>query len=208
MKKQAARVGFYASLLAFIAAAGYGVVQILRITGILIDPLDNILIYSFLLAIALPFLMSMLALHYFSPEEDRLWSHAALLFALMYAVYVILMYAVQLTSVIHLSIHNSIDTILTVKPQSFIWTIDALGYICMGLSTLCAALIFKQYPLQRLIRLFMTANGVIVPIVSLVYFYPRFSFVLLFLACLWMITLPASMLLLAVFFKKALKTMD
>ncbi|MET3606462.1 hypothetical protein [Mucilaginibacter rubeus] len=74
----------------------------------------------------------------------RFWSHAALLFTLPYATYVILMYWVQLATVIPESLRDPRETTLTVKPHSIFWTLDALGFICMGSSTFLAALRWKR----------------------------------------------------------------
>jgi Ca2+/Na+ antiporter len=202
MKKETALLGFYAALAAFIAAAGYGVVQILQVMGSVHYPLDAILIYSFSMAIALPFLLTILALHYIVPEDRKFWSHAALLFALMYAIYVVLMYTVQLATVIPLSMLDPKENILTVTPHSFFWTLDALGYICMGLSTLFAAFLFKKDGAQRWLRRFLIANAMMIPFIGFAYFYPHFSTWVLVLGAPWLITAPGSILLLANFFRK------
>lgn len=202
MKKETALLGFYAALTAFIAVAGYGVVQILQVTGVVAYPLDAILIYSFSLAIAPPFLLAMLALHHIVPEERKFWSHAALLFALMYAVYVVLMYTVQLVTVIPLSLRDPKENILTVTPHSFFWTLDALGYICMSLSTLFAAFLFKKDGAQKWLRRFLLANGLMIPLIGFAYFYPHFSTWVLVIGSPWLITAPGSVLLLAIFFRK------
>lgn len=201
--KNIAKVGFLASITAFLAAAGYGVAQILQVAGVITYPLDAILIYSFSLGIAPPFLLAMLTLHHIVPDNGKFWSHAALLSALMYTVYVVLMYTVQLATVIPLSLRDSRETLLTVTPHSFFWTLDALGYICMGLSTLFAALVFNKGGAQKWLRRFLLANGMIIPLIAFAYFYPHFSTWILLIGSPWIITAPGSILLLAIFFRKA-----
>ena len=196
-------MGFYASFSAFIAVIGYGVVQVLQLTGTLVKPLDDILIYSFSLAIAPSFLMSILALHYSVPGEQKFWTHSALLFALLYAVYAVLMYTVQLATVIPLWRHDPTDNILTVKPNSFFWTLDALAYICMGLSTAFASFSFNTGGRERWLKRFLIANGIMVPVIGFVYFYPHFSIMLLMLASPWLITAAGSLLSLALYFRRA-----
>jgi hypothetical protein len=202
--KSAATIGFYCALIAFMAAVGYGVAQILQVLGFVVYPLDAILIYGFSLGIASPFLLAMLALHHIVPNEKKIWTHAALLFAVMYATYVTLMYVVQLSVVIPQSLHGASNTILTVTPHSFFWTIDALGYICMGLSTLFPAFVCAKEGFERWLRWFFLANGLLTPVIAFVYFYPYFSITLLLLGLPWLITAPGSMLLLALFFRKLL----
>ena len=41
-----ARIGYWSALVAFVGAAGYSVVQILQIVGLLTYPLDEILIFG------------------------------------------------------------------------------------------------------------------------------------------------------------------
>lgn len=64
MKAQISSTGFYASLIALIAVIGFGIVQLLQLLSITVYPMDEILIYGFSLAIAPPFLIAILALHY------------------------------------------------------------------------------------------------------------------------------------------------
>lgn len=82
MDKTIYKVGFWTALVAFVAASGYSVVQILQVIGLVSHPWDEILIYGFSLFIAAPFMLALLALHYVTPNEKRFWSHAAVLFAL------------------------------------------------------------------------------------------------------------------------------
>lgn len=202
MKRQAALAGFYFALAAFLATAGYGIVQIMQVAGWLTYPLADRLIYGFSLAIAPPFLLSILAYHYIIPEERRFWSHAALLFALLYTVFVVLMYGVQLATVIPASLHNRQQTVLTVTPHSFFWTVDALGYICMGISTFLAAFALKKQAGTLWLRRLLLANGWVVPLIGVAYFYPHFNTGVLLIGAPWLITAPGSMLLLARFFKR------
>jgi len=202
MEQKVAITGFYCALAALLATIGYGVVQILQVATVLHYPLDDRLIYGFSLAIAPPFLLSMLAFHYTIADSRRYWSHAALLFALLYAVYVILMYGVQLATVIPASLQDPQDTVLTVKPHSFFWTLDALGYICMGISTFLAAFALQQHNRSTLwLRRFLLANGLVVPLICIAYFYPHFSILVLLIGSPWLITAPGSMLLTALYFK-------
>lgn len=201
MKKDIAIIGFYAAMAAFLAIVGYGIVQILQVAGVTGYPLDDILIYGFSVAIAPPFLIAILALHHIVPDNRRFWSHAALLFALLYTVYVVLMYSVQLVTVLPLSLRNTSVNILRVTPHSFFWTLDALGYICMSLSTLFAAFVFKKDGAQKWLRRFLMANGLVIPLIGFAYFYPHFSTWVLFIGAPWLVTAPGSVLLLAIFFR-------
>jgi len=197
MEKTIYKIGFWTALVAFVAASGFSVAQILQLIGLVSYPWDEILIYGFSLFIATPFVLALLALHYVTPNEKRFWSHAAVLFAVMYATYVTLNYVVQLTAVIPYLAPNPV---LVQTPHSLLWTFDALGYIALGLATLFAVPVFAKQGLQKWLRLFFLANGLITPLIALVYFYPDFSTTLLLLGLPWIVTAPGSMLLLALFF--------
>jgi hypothetical protein len=203
MDKTIYKLGFWSAFAAFIAAAGYSVVQILQVVGLVRYPWDAILIYVSSLCIVIPFMLAILALHYSVPNDKKIWSHAALLFTVMYAVYVALNYVVQLGTVIPLSLRGASEEIrfLNQTPHSLFWDIDALGYIFMGLATLFAVPVFAKQGLQRWVRRFFLANGLFTPVIALVYFYPHFSYSLLLLAMPWIITVPGSILLLALYLK-------
>ncbi len=192
------KLGFWSALVAFVAAIGYSIAQILQVVGVVGPPWDGILIYGFSLFIATPFMLALLALHYVTPEENRFWSHAAVLFAVIYTTYVSLNYVVQLTAVIPYVAPNPV---LVQTPHSLLWTFDALGYIALGLATLFAVPLFAKQGLQKWLRRFFLANGLITPVIAFVYFYPDFSTTLLFLGLPWIVTAPGSMLLLALFFR-------
>jgi hypothetical protein len=206
--KMYAKLGYYSALIAFIAAAGYSFVQILQVIRVVAFPLDAILIYALSLCITLPFLLSILALHYVVPNDKKIWSHAALLFSVIYVTYVTLNYVVQLATVIPASLSGTLDEIriLDQTPHSLFWNVDALGYIFLGLVTLFAYFVFKDSKEQRLLKWMLLANALVTPLISFVYFYPDFSYNLLLLGAPWIVTAPGSMLLLALYFGKVRRT--
>ena len=208
MHKSVYTFGFWSALVAFVAAVGYGVAQILQVGGVLVFPWDGILIYLFSLGIATPFMLALLALHYTVPNAKKIWSHAALLFAVMYALYVTLNYVVQLATVIPFSLRGASDEIrvLNQTPHSLFWDVDALGYIFLGLATLFAFPVFAKYGVQRWLRGFFLAHSLMTPLIAVVYFYPTFSYGLLLLGFPWLITLPGALLLLTVYFHSLGKT--
>ena len=198
------KIGFWSALVAFIAIVGFDVAQILQLLGPLKYPLDAILIYGFSLGIPIPFILAMVALYQSAPVDKKIWAHAALLFAVMYATYVILNYVVQLATVIPMTLSGHLDEIriLDQTPHSLFWDVDALGYIFMGLATLFAVPLFAKQGLERWVRWFFLANFLFTPVIGLVYFYPTFSIALLLLGSPWIITASGSILVLALFFKR------
>jgi hypothetical protein len=197
-----ATFGFWSALVSFIAAAGYSIVQVLQVLGIVRWPFDAIGIYGFSLLIAAPFMLAILALYRSTPDEKKIWSHAALLFAVMYTTYVTLMYTIQLASAIPLALRGNANPLFAVERYSLFWSLDGLGYVCMGLSTLLAVPVFARQGFQRWVRWLFLANGLFTAVIALVYWYPVFSTKLLLLASPWVVTGPGSILFLAIYFKR------
>lgn len=198
------KIGFWSGLTAFAATISYCIVQLLQMYSVLSYPYDERLIYGTSLCIVIPFVLEMLALHYITPDEKKFWSHAALTFTILYAVFVTANYVVQLVTVIPMTLKGSLDEvrILQQTPHSLFWDFDALGYIFMGLATLFAIPVFNRSGFQKWVRIAFIANALVTPLISIVYFYPDYSLDLLILGFPWAITAPLFMLLLALMFRK------
>lgn len=198
------KIGFWSGIIAFSATMAYVIVQLLQFAGMLTFPLDEILIYGTSLCIVIPFVLEILALHYITPPEKRFWSHAAVVFSSIYAVFVTANYVVQLATVIPMKLNNAAEkiSILEQTPHSLFWNFDALGYIFMGLATLIAVPLFERKGFQKWVRIAFISNALVTPLISVVYFYPYYSNKLLVLGYPWGITAPLSMLLLAIMFQK------
>lgn len=206
MSKTIYTIGFWSGLFAFVSTIAFCIVQLLQVLNVLSYPWDEILIYGFSLCIVIPFIIEMLALHYTTPAENKFWSHAALIFTVMYAIFVIANYVVQLATVIPMTLKGASDEIriLTQTPHSLFWDFDAIGYILMGLATLFAVPIFKKQGLQKWVRYFFLVHGLVTtPLIAFVYFYPNFSNHILLIGIPWGVTAPMSMLLLAMTFRKS-----
>ena len=198
------KIGFWSGLIAFIATISYCFVQLLQMYAVLSYPHDERLIYGTSLCIVIPFVLEMLALHYITPDEKKFWSHAALTFTILYAVFVTANYVVQLATVIPMTLRGSLDEvrILQQTPHSLFWDFDALGYIFMGLATLFAIPVFNRSGFQKWVRMAFIANALVTPLISIVYFYPDYSLDLLIIGFPWAVTAPLFMLLLALMLRK------
>ena len=193
-------VGYRAGLAAFAAAVAYDVVQIAQVGGLLRFPLDEILIYGTALCIVVPFVLEMVALQHVVPHDKRFWTHAALAFTIVYAVFVTANYVVQLSTVIPAKLAGRLDAVrvLDQTPHSLFWDFDAIGYISMGLVSLLAVPAFENAGFERWVRVSLIANALVTPLISVVYFYPTYSTTLLFLGFPWAITAPWFMLMVAI----------
>jgi hypothetical protein len=200
------KIGFWSGLIAFVSTLAYVVVQLLQVVGVLHYPLDSILIFGTSLCIVIPFIIAMLSLHYFTPDDKKFWSHASLIFTIIYGVFVTANYVVQLATVIPMSLKGASEKIdiINQTPHSMFWDFDAIGYVFMGLATLFAVPIFEKKGFQKWVRSLFLGNGLITPLIMFVYFYPNFSDKLVLLGLPWAITAPGSMLALAIMFRKAM----
>lgn len=198
------RFGYRSGLVAFISTLAYCVVQVLQMTGTLRFPADEILIYGTSLCIVVPFLLEVLAFHYLTRSEKKFWSHAALLFTVLYAVFVTANYVVQLATVVPHKIAGTLTEVrlLEQTPHSLFWDFDALGYVFMGLAAAVAVPAFETRGFEKWVRLSFIANACVTPLISVVYFYPAYSYRLLVLGFPWAVTAPLFMLMLALLLRR------
>lgn len=204
MKPSINKIGFWSGLLAFTATLAYCIVQLLQLYDVFAYPTDERLIYGTSLCIVIPFILEMLALHYTVPEGKKFWSHTALLFTTLYAVFVTANYVVQLATVIPMTLKGDLDKVRVLQqtPHSLFWNFDALGYIFMGLAALAAIPVFEKQGFGKWVRRVLIAHALVTPLISVVYFYPDYSYKLLLLGFPWAITAPLFMLFLALWFRK------
>ena len=204
MATKISEVGYWSGLVAFVSAIAFDVVQILQIAGVLLFPLDEILIYGTSLCIVVPYVLEMLSLHYLTAKDKQFWTHASLIFSIIYAVFVTANYVVQLATVIPAKLSGTSEAIriLEQTPHSLFWDYDAVGYISMGLATLFAVPALSKVGFERWVRMSLIANALVTPLICVVYFYPTYSQKLLFLGFPWAITAPLFMVLLAIMLRR------
>jgi hypothetical protein len=151
------------------------------------------------------FLVLVVSIHQLASPDKRIWSHAAIVFGTAYAVLISMVYFVQLTLVAPRLARGQIEGIavfLFVPFDSFLYAVDILGYSFMSLATFFAAKVFTGKGLERVVRLFLTANGLLLPFLALqMYFHP-----LIWIAALWAVTFPGSTWSLAILFRRAATT--
>lgn len=198
------KVGYWSGLAAFAATLAYDVAQILQVAGFLHFPLDEILIYGTSLCIVVPLILEMLAFHHLTPPDKQFWTHAAVIFTVVYAVFVTANYVVQLATVIPAKMAGTSEALrlLDQTPHSLFWNYDAIGYIALGLATLVAVPAIEGTGQERRVRLAFVAHAMVTPLIGVVYFYPTFSVTLLFLGFPWAVTAPVFMILLAMLLRR------
>jgi hypothetical protein len=141
----------------------------LQLLGVISFPWDEILIYGFSLGIVIPFILEMLVFQHATPIKKKFWSHAALIFTVLYAAFVTINYVVQLATVIPAKLRGTAENfeILVQTPHSLFWDFDATGYIFMGLATLFAIPVFEKRGFQRWVRFSFIAHTLVTPLILL-----------------------------------------
>jgi hypothetical protein len=214
ISSSARAVGFWSAVLATFFSVVYDLGQIAEWMGGLgtrggpesaSTPLGLavLLTPSFFLGSA--FLVLIVSIHQLAPPERRIWSHAAIAFATLYAVLVSTVYFVQLTLVaprLARGRMEGIEVLRFVPFDSYLYAVDILGYSFMSASTLFAARVFTGDGLERVVRWFLTANGLLLPFLALQMYYPP----LIWGGALWAVTFPGSTWALIVLFRNAATT--
>ncbi len=205
------RLGFWSAVLATVFSITYIVAQLAEWSGLLgsqggpesaSSPLGLAVLLTPSLLLGSSFLALVVSIHHLASPDRKVWSHAAVTFATIYAVLVSIVYFVQLTLVaprLARGETEGIELLIFVPFNSFLYAVDILGYSFMSIATLFAAMVFTGSGLERVVRVFLIANGLLLPFIALqMYVHP-----LIYVAALWAVTFPGSTWSLAILFKRA-----
>ena len=204
-------LGFWSAVLATIFSLAYVVGQLAEWAGLMgsgggaenaSTPLGLVVLLTPSLFLAPAFLVMILAVKEIATADRRIFGNAAVAFASIYAVMVSINYFVQLTWVAPRLASGRIDGIepFLFEPfDSFLYSVDILGYSFMSVACLFAARVFRGPGLERKIRTFLTATGLLLPFIAL----QMYAHWMIWIAALWAVTFPAATCLLAVFFMRA-----
>jgi len=147
-------VGFWSAVLATVFSITYDVAQLAEWFGLLgshggsesaSTPLGLAILLTPSLFLGSSFLVMMVSVHRMAPRDRKIWSHTAVAFATAYAVLISMVYFVQLTLVaprLAAGQTRGIEQFLFVPFDSFLYSVDILGYSFMSVSTLFAARVF------------------------------------------------------------------
>jgi hypothetical protein len=205
------RLGFWSAVFTFVFSVAYDIGQFAEWFGLMGSGggpendstwygLVVLLVPSLFLGIC--FVIMIGSVHCSAPPEKKIWSQTGLVFAIMYATLICMNYFVQLTLVAPAlyrgQVSDSIRPFLFNVFNSFTYSVDLLGYSFMSLATLFAAFVFPGRGLEKTVRYFLIANGLIMPFIALQTFYHP----LIWGASLWAITLPGAAISLALLFSR------
>lgn len=204
------KAGFWSAVLATLFSVGYSVLQIGEWMGLLgsaggpessSTPLGIVLLLTPSLLLGPSFLVLMVSVHQLAEAAQRVWTQSAVAFATVYTVMISINYYVQLAWVGPRMTRGEIEGMepfLFVPFDSFLYAVDILGYSFMSASTLIAAAAFRGDGLERVIRWFLIANGLVMPFLL----FQMSVHSLIWIAAAWAITFPGSTWALAVLFSR------
>ena len=207
-------VGFWSAVLATVFSITYAVGQIAEWMGLMgsgggaenaSTPLGLIVLLTPSLFLGSSFLVLVVSIHQLSPLDRKIWSHAAVAFATAYTVLISINYFVQLTWVVpRLAAGRTqgIEQFLFTPFDSFLYSVDILGYSFMSVATLFAAQVFSGKGVERVVKWFLTANGLLLPFIAL----QMYVHSLIWIAALWAVTFPGSTWSLAILFRRKTAT--
>jgi hypothetical protein len=203
-------VGFWSAVSATVFGLTYVVGQLAEWLGWLgsaggpasvSTPLGVVVLLTPSILLGSAFLVLLACVHQAAPASVKVWSQSALAFGTVYAVLISLTYFVQLTFVgprMAQGRTEGIEMFLFVPFDSFFYSVDLLGYSFMSVATLFAAPVFVGQGIERVVRTFLLANGLLLPFLIGQLFFP----ILIWPAALWAITFPGATWSLAVAFRR------
>jgi len=212
------RLGFRSALFATLFSVSYVVAQVAEWLGLLgsaggpesvSTPFGLVVLLTPSLFLGTAFTILMVSVHYYVPAERKIWSHLGLVFTVIYAVLISINYYVQLTFVVPHLLDGTTDSVrlqpfLFVPFDSFLYSVDLLGYSFLSLATLFAAFAFTGSGIERTVRWFLLANGVLLPFLALqIYYLP-----LIWVASAWAITFPGATIALAILFRRSAQSVS
>jgi hypothetical protein len=213
ISKHTKTVGFWSALLATVFSISYVVGQIAEWLGWLgsqggpessSTPLGLYILLAPSLFLGSSFLVLIVSIHQLSSPDRKIWSHVAVVFATIYTVLISINYYVQLVWVaprLAAGQPQGTEPFQFVVFDSFLYAVDILGYSFMSLATLFAAWVFTSKGLERIVRLFLIANGLLIPFIALQMYWHW----MIWIATLWAVTFPGSTWSMAILFRRMRK---
>jgi hypothetical protein len=212
----AAKAGFYGAIfttvftVAFILAAGFsGAVGQWEGVDSFMETYDQLRTGQILLSLStlllIPsFVTLMVGFHHFIDADGKVWSHIAVIWAGIYAAILGINYYLQITVVpsnVAAGNKEGLQLLAMTNFDSAFWSLEAIGYCFMGLSTLFAAFALKARGLERWIKTLLIINGIL-GLAGAIFWAARNMMVMMVGLGLWCLLFPVTTILLAIYFRR------
>lgn len=207
------KAGFWSAVFAAVFSLSYVLFQLAEWAGLLgsaggpesaSTPLGIVLLLSPSVLLAPAFVVMMIAVGHLIPVHRQIWGQAGVAFATIYATLIGIVYYVQLTLVMPRMMQGrteGIELLLFTPFDSFLYSVDLLGYSSMSLATLLAAFGLVGVESTGAARLFLLANGLLLPFLLFQIYLPS----LIFIAALWAVTFPGAAIALSIVFRRRMR---
>ncbi len=156
------------------------------------------------LLLAPSFMILSIAVMHLIPLKRQILGQAGVSFATVYAALIGLVYYVQLTLVLPRMLQGrtgDIAILLFTPFDSFLYSVDLLGYSFMSLATLFSGLGLMGSERTRVASWFLIANGLLLPFLL----FQIYVNALIYIAALWAVTFPGAAISLAVIFCRKIR---
>jgi hypothetical protein len=167
LQQTARKIGINSSIFLFLSVVIFGV-------SLLFNEAD-LLSYVSSIIIAPLYLLVLCSLYYNVQEDKVIWIHISIIFGIIYAVYCISNYYMQITfvRVNDIGMNKEFIDVFSFQPGSFLFAQDMLGYSFICVSTIFAAPAFANSNLEKSIKIGLLIHGFmfVIPLI-----FPAISF--------------------------------
>ena len=217
MNKMVSRIGFWSAILTtvwtiwFILTFGYYMSSLpsewpgIEAFAASFEPIPYIawVIPCLLLALTFPVMMS--CIHYYAPDDKKIWNLLGLVFAVMYGAILATNYWLLLTVVRESLLSGyteGLEWFVIGSPHSITNTIEGIGYGFMGLAVIFVSQVFGGNRLGIWLQRLFIVNGV-AGIAGVILGGLGIMTATMVSLALWCLTFPVATAMLAILFKRA-----
>ncbi len=144
---------------------------------IILDFVTPTIMFQFIVCfiLAISFVVAVNSLYSIADPKHKLWGRLTVSFAIIYAVYICLVYYSQLTVVRLGLVPGDYLPLIEFTPGTWLFAVDMLGYTFLALSTLAASFLFRGKGLAGKIRVLLIVHGALAIPVALFPALPLFG---------------------------------
>jgi hypothetical protein len=172
------KVGFWAAVFSVIFYIMFDAAAVVTLTGLLSSKFwISILYYVPSIFLALSFVILMISINNYAPDELKIWSNIAVALSIIYATLNCFVYIIQVLIIAPSFLNGQFGNValFEMAPGNPLYAVNALAYTLMGLSTLFSSFVFKGEGIKKIVRRLLLTHGIISPaIIGVLIWEPLF----------------------------------
>ena len=146
------RIGMYSSIVNVCSVVAFAVCMLIN---------NSYMSYLVCMFIAFSFVPMICAFVYFSKEKTKVAGYTAMLWAAVYAVFILIVYFAQVTAVALNDLNEQAKQLIDYSSFGLFFSYDLLGYGLMALSTFFAGLtILEETKIAKWLRRLLMIHGI------------------------------------------------